>query len=164
MPPLRSIVVSCIVVVALAVAGCSSSSKTSSSSASTTATTATSTTGGTPTSYPAGKEQVCQARDQLKTSVGALTTPSLLTQGTTAIKAAVDKVQTDLGTVKTAAGQDYQPEVNAVQTSLQQLQTAVGNLGSGNTVDNLKALGTSIASVGTTTSALFTKLQAACGS
>jgi len=116
------------------------------------------------TSYPAGKEQVCQARDQLKTSTTALTNPSLLTGGSTAIKAAVDQVQTDLTAVAAAGKQDYQPQVTAMQSSLQQLQTAVGNLGNGSASENLKTIGTAIAATGTATGDLFTQLKTACGS
>ena len=53
-------------------------------------------------SYPAGKEQICAARDDLKTSLAALTNPSLLLGGTAGIAAAVKQVQTDLDAV--AAG------------------------------------------------------------
>jgi hypothetical protein len=116
------------------------------------------------TSYPAGKEQVCQARDQLKTSTTALTNPSLLTGGSTAIKAAVDQVQTDLTAVAAAGKQDYQPQVTAMQSSLQQLQTAVGNLGNGSASENLKTIGTAIAATGTAAGDLFTQLKTACGS
>ena len=160
MSRLRALVVCCIAVLAVAVVGCSSSTKASKTSA----TSAAPPTAGPTTSYPAGKEQICQARDQLKTSVAALTTPALLVRGPSAIKAAVDKVQTDLSAVKSSASQDYQPQVDAMQTALQQLQTAVGNLGNGNVSDNLTAVGSAIAKVGTTSSDLFTKLRTACGS
>ena len=96
----------CLALAALAVAGCSS--KSGSSAASTTSTTAQSVTSST---YPAGKEAVCQARDQLKTSITALTKPTLLTGGSAAIKTAVDQVQTDLDALKAAAKTDYQPQV-----------------------------------------------------
>jgi hypothetical protein len=107
---------------------------------------------------------VCQARDQLKTSVEALTDPSVLTSGTSAIKAAVDRVQSNLDALRTAAKQDYKPEVDAFQTSLQQLESAVGNLGNGNLSQNLQAVGSAIAKVGTTSGDLFSKLKAACES
>jgi len=118
----------------------------------------------TSTSYPADKQQVCQARDQLTTSMAALTTPSLLTGGTAAIKAAVDQVQTDLNAVAAAGKQDYQPQVTALQSSLQQLQTAVGNLGSGGAAQDLKTVATAVAATATAAGDLFTQLKTACGS
>jgi hypothetical protein len=146
-------------VVAAVLSGCSST-KTSSSTTTTTSASATSTSA----TYPAGKQEVCQARDQLQSSVKALTDPSLLTQGATAIKAAVTQVQTDLQSVKTAAKQDYEPQITALQTSLQDLQTAAGNLGNGNVAQNMTAVGTAIATVGTDASALLTQLKTSCGS
>ncbi len=112
----------------------------------------------------AGKEQVCAARSQLQTSVTALTSTSLLSEGTTAIKAAVDQVQTDLNSLSAAAQQDYRPQVDAMQSALQQLQAAAGALGNGNTADNLTALGSSIAATAAAAQDLFSQLQASCGS
>ena len=51
-----------------------------------------------------------------------------------------------------------------MQSSLDELQTAVGNLGNGNVTQNLQAVGTAIAGTGTAAAALFTQLQTACGS
>jgi hypothetical protein len=134
-----------------------------SSSSSSSSSSSTSPGNGSPSStYPAGKQQVCQARDQLKASVKALATPALLVQGTDAIKAAVDKVRSDLQAVKAAAKTDYTPEVDALQTSLQDLQTSLGNLGNGSGTRNLQAVATDIGNVGTSAQALFSKLDASC--
>ncbi len=156
------------VALAVVLAGCSSNSSSSASSTSSSSSAASSSSdassAGASTGYPAGKEQVCQARDQLKTSITALTNPTLLVGGADAIKAAVGQVQTDLGAVVTAGKQDYEPQVTAVQSSLDKLQTAVGNLGNGNVTQNLQAVGTAIAGTGTAAAALFTQLQTACGS
>jgi hypothetical protein len=146
-----------VVLLATVLMGCSST-KTSTSSASSTSTTSTT------ASYPADKQEVCQARDQLQTSVSALTNPTLLTKGGSAIKAAVTQVQTDVQSVKTAAKQDYQPQIEALQTSLQDLQRAAGDLGDGSIAQNMTAVGTAIASVGTNASALVTQLKTTCGS
>jgi hypothetical protein len=154
-----SVVVCSMVGLVMAVAGCSSKASTTSASTSTSTTAA-----ATSSTYPAGKEQLCAARDQLKSSVTALAKPSLLIGGTTAIKTAIDQVQTDADAVKAAAKQDYQPQVSAVETSLKDLRTAAGNLGNGNVSKNLQTVGTDIATVGTATEALFTQLTTSCGS
>jgi len=112
----------------------------------------------------AGKEQICAARDGLKTSVAALTNASLLTGGTNGIKAAVAQVQTDLAAVKTAGAQTYATEVDAMQSAVDQLQTAAGELGNGNAAENLQSVGTAIAATGVAAEKLFTKLKTACGS
>jgi len=167
-------VAAALAVFAVTAAGCSSTStSTSTSSASSSSSTGSTPSGSassakagssTATSYPAGKEQVCQARDQLKTSITALTNPSLLLGGTSAIKSAVDQVQTDLTALGTAAKDDYKPQVSAMQTSMQSLETAVGDLGNGDVTKNLQTVGTDIAAVGTAAADLFTQLKATCGS
>ena len=153
------------VALAVVLAGCSSgtSPSTSSSATSSSSSSASSAVSGS-TGYPAGKEQVCQARDQLKTSVTSLTNPTLLVGGTDAIKAAVGQVQTDLGGIVAAGKQDYEPQVTAVQSSLDQLQTAVGNLGNGNVTQNIQAVGAAIAATGTAAADLFSQLKTTCGS
>jgi hypothetical protein len=150
-----------VLAVALTVAGCSSATSTS-----TTSTTAASTSAAGSSSSsgdPAGKEQVCQARDELKTSLAALVDPTLLLGGADGITAAVDQVQTDLDALAAAGRQDYAPQVEAMQTALTDVQTAVSALGDGNASANLTAVGTAIADTGTASSALFTQLTAACG-
>jgi len=165
------VVAAALAVFAAAAAGCSSSSTSSSSTSSSPSTSASTTTAksttaksSAATSYPAGKEQLCQARDQLQASINALTNPSLLVGGTTAIKSAVDQVQTDLTALGAAAKDDYKPLVTALQTSLQQLETAVGDLGNGDVTKNMQTVGTDIAAVGTAAADLFTQLKATCGS
>ena len=161
---MRCVAVSAMVAaLAIALAGCSSSTSTSTGTTPSASSTSPASS-GTPSSYPTGKEQLCQARDQLKTSVASLTNPSLLQQGAVVIKAAVDQVQTDLNAVVAAGTQDYQPQVTALQSALQQLQSATGNLGNGNVSQNLQAVGTAIAATGTAAADLFGQLQATCGS
>ena len=116
------------------------------------------------TSYPAGKEQICQARDQLRTSITTLTDQGLLTAGTTAIKASVDQVQTDFDAVKAAAKEDYHSQVTDMQDALQQLQTAAGNLGNGDAAANLVAVGKAITATAAAAEDLFTQLKTTCGS
>lgn len=170
---LRSLSVATVLAVLVAVtAGCgsgatsgtsSSPSAATSSSAASAATSSSAAVAGS-TSYPAGKEDICQARDQLKTSITELTNAQVVAEGTNAIKAAVDQVQTDLDAVKAAAKDDYQAQVTAVQSALQQLQAAVTNLGSGDAAANLRAVSTAIAATATASETLFTQLKTACGS
>ena len=158
----RKLIVALVAVAAVALGGCSSSSKTSSSA--TTAAGSATTAAGSATTYPAGKEQVCQARDQLKSSIEALTKPSLLMGGTSSIKAAVTKVQDDLTSLKAAAKTDYKPQVEAVQTSVKDLQKTVSDHSNKSVSQNLQDIGTAIANVGTTSSELFTQVKTSCGS
>lgn len=148
---------------ATVVAGCASGATTTSSPSPSAATSSITATSGS-TSYPAGKEDICQARDQLRTSINQLTDTQLVAEGTNAIKAGVEQVQTDFDAVKAAAKDDYQAPVTALQSALQQLQTAVGNLGSGDATANLRAVGAAITTTGAASENLFTQLKTACGS
>ena len=145
-------------------AGCGSgaTSSASSSPSATTSSSMSATSGSI--SYPAGKEDICQARDQLRTSITDLTNTQVVAEGTNAIKAAVGQVQTALDAVKAAAKDDYRAQVTAVQTALQDLQAAVANLGSGDATNNLRAVSQAITATGAAAETLFTQLKTACGS
>ena len=146
------------------ITGCSSSTTPSATTSAPTSAATSAVASSSRASDPAGKGQVCAARDQLKTSVAALTDASLLTSGTTGINAAVAQVQTDLAAVKTAGKQTYATEVDAMQSAVDQLKKAAGDLGNGNAAENLQSVGTAIASTGVAAEGLFTKLAATCGS
>jgi type VI protein secretion system component VasF len=66
--------------------------------------------------------------------------------------------------VKTAAKQDYNSQVTDMQDALQQLQTAVGNLGNGDTAANLLAVRKAITATAAAAEDQFTQLKTACGS
>ena len=140
----------------------SSAAATSAAPSSTAAKSAAATSGST--SYPAGKEQICQARDELRTSITSLTDMGLLASGTDAIKASVKQVQTNFDAVKTAAKDDYNSQVTDMQDALQQLQTAAGNLGSGDAAGNTVAVGKAITATAAAAEDLFTQLKTTCGS
>lgn len=116
------------------------------------------------TTYPAGKEDICRARDQLRTSIDQLTNTQLVAEGTNGLKAAVDQVQSDFDAVKAAAMDDYHAPVTALQSALQQLQTAVADVGNGDARQNLTAISTAITTTGAAAGNLFTQLKTDCGS
>jgi gas vesicle protein len=150
----RTLLVGLVAVVAVALGGCSSSNKSTASGSSTTVA----------HNYPAGKEQVCKARDQLKTSVEDLTNPTLLTSGSSAIKSAVSNVQDNLKNLEKAAKEDYKPQVQDVQNAVKDLQSSVENRGNNSITSNLQNIGNAISKVGSTSSALLSKLNTDCGS
>ena len=104
----------------------------SSSSKSGTSTTSKSTSSSTSSS----KDAVCTAADNLKQSMKALTDPSLLTGGKSGIESAVSKVKSDFSAFESAAKGSYQTQTDAMKSSLDQLETAVGDLGNGNATQN----------------------------
>ena len=142
------LLVVCSVIASVGIVGCTSTSSSSSSSTTTTAV--------------SGKQAVCVARDNLRSSVEALASPSLVTGGKAGIQSALDNVKTSLDAVASAAGAHYKPQVDAVKTAVSDLQTALSNFGSGSTTSNLQAAGTAIANIGTTAETLITSLQTEC--
>lgn len=161
---IRAVTTAAMMVLALALAACSSSNSPTVTSSSTAAQPSSSAQESGASSYPAGKEAVCQARDGLSASINALTDPALLTGGAAGIQAAVGQVQTSLTALVAAGKDDYGPQLDALQKALDQVQTAVGDVGNGNAATGLVGIGTAIGSVGTAASNLFTALRTTCGS
>jgi hypothetical protein len=135
-----------ILCVAFGVAGCGSDSDSNASSSTTTA-----------------KDAVCADKKALESSVSALSDVDL-TGGKSAVTSAVDKVKKNLDALGDSVQADLEPEVDDVKSALDDLQTAVGNLGSGSLTENLQAVGNAIAKVGTTAGDLFSSLSARCPS
>jgi hypothetical protein len=101
----------------------------SSSSVVTTVTTSAATTSA---SGPSGTASaaLCKARDDLRSSVQELASVDVVKNGTSSLQAALTKVKNNLQAVKDAAGSDLQPQVNALQSAVDQLSTAVANVSS----------------------------------
>lgn len=137
-------------------------SATTGADSSMTASASASSSAGTGTDAP-DQAQLCQARDELRTSLGELTDPAVLSQGASAIGAAVDAMQNDLDAVVTSARPELKPQLDAVQASLEDLRTAVGNLGDGSLTQNLQAVATAASGVGSASTDLLSELNEICG-
>jgi hypothetical protein len=148
-----------LVVPGLLVAGCGSDSKDSSSSA----TTVVATTAAAPTTTAAagGKEAVCAARSTLGTSIQGLKNLDV-SKGVAGIKAAFEQIRLDAQAFADAARTDYKPEATALQTSIDQLKTALDAVGNGTPAATLTGLTTAAAGLQASASALFAKVQADC--
>jgi hypothetical protein len=162
--PIRAVATVAMIVLTLGLTACSSSNSPTGTSSPADAQPSSSAPESGASTYPAGKEDVCQARDELSASINALTDPALLTGGTAGIQAAVGEVQTSLTALVAAGQDDYGPQLDALQAALDQVQTAVADVGDGNAATGLVAIGAAIGSVGTAASILFTELRTTCGS
>jgi len=112
-----------LVALVLTAAGCSSDD-TSSTTVKATTTAATTTTSSTPPVGSASSE-LCDAREALRTSITDLASVDVVKNGTSAIKDQLTTIQQNLKAVRSSAGNDVQPQVDAFQTSLDSLQSAV---------------------------------------
>ena len=112
------------------------------------------------TTSAAASGDVCADREALRESVDALKDVDLIAGGTNGLTAAIDDVKQALTDLRTSAGAELQPQVQAVQDSLDRLQTAVGNLGAGGG----RAAVTAVSDLATSAQTLLGSLQAgACG-
>ncbi len=126
----------------------------SDSSATTTSTTIPSTTTVGPVT--SASPELCEARDELRSSLSDLTNVNIVANGTTALTDALGEISDDLVDVRAAAGEDLQAQTDALQDSLSALQTAVENLASGG--GQASAVITAVADVGSTGGTLLTSL------
>jgi ABC-type phosphate transport system substrate-binding protein len=118
---------------------------------------------GTTTTVPApgsstavtASAALCSARDALKSSIQSLTSVDVVKNGTSSLQSALEKVKTDLQAVKAAASAELQPQVKALEDSLQQLGTALTNTGASG-VAGVVSAATAVAQSG---SALMASLQ-----
>jgi hypothetical protein len=142
-----------LVVPALLVAGCGSDSK-DSSSATTAAPVATTAASG-------GKQEVCAARSTLRTSLEGIKNLDV-SKGVVGIKAAFEQIRVDAQALADAARTDYKPEAAALQTSIDQMKTALDAVGNGTPAATLAGLTTAAAGLSASASVLIAKLQADC--
>ena len=131
----------------------SSSTATTGASAQATATGTASPTGGT--ASPTGSEQLCADYDAFKSSIEDLKNVDIVKSGTSGLQAAVDKVKTSLQSLRTSAAGEAKDQIQAVEDSLKDLETAISNVSSGGEA----AVVTAAATVVSSGSALVQSLQ-----
>ena len=105
-------------------------------------------------------DDVCADSEALSSSVDALADVDVRAEGTNGVEAAVDDVSTDLEALKASAGSDLEPQVDALQGSLDDLRTAAADIDSEGAAATVAAA-SAVAADATT---LFDSLDAgACG-
>ena len=136
---------------AFALAGCGSSSKSSSGSSPTTTSSATT----------SGSSAECQSVNEFKTSLSALTSPSTFTGGKTSVQAALDGVKTSLDGVKSTLKSGDKPKVDALQSSITDLQTAIDNMSGISGLSSVESAAKNVAQSG---QAVLDAVEAGCPS
>ena len=121
------------------------------------------TTPSTSSGTTADTSPVCQSVNALKSSITALTSPSTLTGGKSSIQAALDAVKTNVDNLPTTVKSGDKPKVEALQSSITDLQTAINSL-SGNGISGMTKVATAARNVATSAQALLTALEAGCPS
>jgi hypothetical protein len=123
-------------------------------SAATTSTTTTTTTTTLPGPVSSASEASCTARDELQTAISDLSNVDVVRNGTSAITDALTNIKNALAEVRSTAAADVQPQVDAFQQSLDELQTALGGGAS-----QIAAIARSVRQVASTGGTLLTSLR-----
>jgi hypothetical protein len=100
--------------------------------------------------------EVCADREALRSSVAALEDLDVVAEGTNGLNAAVADVKEDLTELRASASDELQPQVQAVQDAVDELETAADNLDSA----GASAALTAVANVATSTATLLDTLEA----
>ena len=96
----------------------------------------------------------------MRESVDALTNVDVVAEGTNGVTAAVSDVEDDLAALRSSAGDELEPQVQAVEDALDELETAVAEIDSGGASAALAAVSELAGSAAT----LLGSLEAgACG-
>ena len=120
----------------------------------------TATTSAATTQSGAASGDVCADREALSSSVDALKNVDVTAEGTNGLNAAVSAVKDDLTALRASAGSELRPQVDAVQSALDEVETAVANLSAGGAAPAV----TAIATLASTSKTLLDSLEAgACG-
>jgi hypothetical protein len=117
---------------------------------------ATSDTGASDTSGSDSTGDPCADRDALRESIGNLADVDVVADGTNGLTDAIDAVSDDLAAVRDSAGDDMKPEVEAVRSALDDVQTAVSN----GPTDDLEGTADALSTLASSTSDLLDALDA----
>jgi len=156
---MRSTIAGCVGLLLLAVTGVACSNDASTQPTATVTTTLPTVAS---TASPSGtlSQQVCTEVAKLRTDLDDLKNINVLQSGTDAVKAKLTDIQEDLDAIKAAAGSAQ--DVDAFQSALQSLQTAIANLGSATPSGALTEVATAAAGAVLAGTTLVTRLQAGC--
>jgi capsule polysaccharide export protein KpsE/RkpR len=99
--------------------------------------------------------ELCTAREDLRTSITDLSNVSIVSNGTQGVRDAITKIRTNLAAVRSAAGSDLQPQIDAFQTSLDSLQSALDQSGT----PPVASIVSGVRDVATTGATLLTSLN-----
>ena len=103
---------------------------------------------------------VCEAREQLQSSVEELRNVNVLDDGLDALRTDLDAVGDDLATFRTEAGDELEPEIDAVRASIDQLRETVDTGGS--PADVAASLGAGVSELVTNWNALADAARGLC--
>jgi hypothetical protein len=108
------------------------------------------------------KPAVCGKRDDLQKSVDSLMNVNPVSDGLDAVRSTLADVQQNLKDLASAAGDQYQPQIQALQTSTAQVATDVKNLAGGDRAAAISALPGNVSTVQSDWKAFTDAVSSAC--
>ena len=118
---------------------------------------------GTPAPTASGTPAVCTQANALASSVQQLADIDVIKQGTSALNTAVQNVQTQVQALSQSASEQFKPQVDALQSAINNLQTVLHNLGSSpNPAQAAGQIPSAVTQVTTDTQNLLSALSSTC--
>jgi hypothetical protein len=108
------------------------------------------------------KPAVCGKRDDLQKSVDNLMNVNPVSDGLDAVRSSLADVQQNLKDLASAAGDQYKPQIQALQTSTAQVATDVKNLAGGDRAAAISALPGNVSTVQSDWKAFTNAVSSAC--
>jgi hypothetical protein len=105
---------------------------------------------------------VCSSVDALKSSVAGLTDIPLDLGALDDLQSGLKKIQSDLGTVKDDAGDEFATEVDAVEQATADLGSTIDAAVSAPSLQTVSKVGTSLEGLGTSLTSLTDSVKSTC--
>ena len=107
--------------------------------------------------------RVCDARDELSTSVEALGDVAVVSDGTDELRTAFDDVLTAVDELADATGDRLGDEVEAERAEIDDVQTAVGSIGDQSAAAAVELVGDEVGELTESATALVDEASSTCG-
>jgi len=111
------------------------------------------------TSTTSAQDAYCAAGDQLRTDIGNLADLDLISQGTDALRSALDDIDADVEQLVQSADDAAAPEIEQLQSSLDDLSSSLSDLGGDISSENVSALRSAIGDVTSAAGAVYDTLD-----
>lgn len=107
-------------------------------------------------------DSYCAQAQAVKDSFSALIDTDVVAEGTDSLTTRFDAFMSDLESLKTAAGSGFSGEIDALQSSVDQLKTVVDNADTAGAAATATAFVAGLDALKTSAQALFTAVDQAC--
>lgn len=108
------------------------------------------------------EESFCQAGDDLSSSISGLADVDLISDGTSALEDQVAEINSNIDQLRDSGAEVASAEIDALDDAVEQLGTALRDLGGGVSTDDAQAAVAAVGSVTTAANGVFDKLSNAC--